>query len=167
MVFDRRRRRAKRAIDGGRTSEDRGFREVDGALCPTDAGRAAVLRETALGLVGAACAATPHPALLRNATFSRKGRGTRATSPSSVGFADIFSPRAGRRGRRSPLPRPPRAAGAFAGAGGDEQFAEFVALFVDRGDHQPHRHANIDQRRLGKLQARFDRFRHGVADASS
>ena len=65
----------------------------------------------------------------------------------------------------SGAPRSARRARPLRRAGGDEQFAVFVALLVDRGDHQAHRHADIDQHRLGELQARLDRFRHRVGDA--
>ena len=36
---------------------------------------------------------------------------------------------------------------------------------MDRGDHQPHRHADIHERGLGQLQAGFNRLGNGVAGA--
>ena len=45
--------------------------------------------------------------------------------------------------------------------------ADLVALFVDRGDHRPGRHAQSDQRRFGELQARFDGLRHGIGGAEA
>ena len=39
---------------------------------------------------------------------------------------------------------------------------DLIALFVNRGDGEPGRHAQSDQGRFGKLQARFDRLGHGV-----
>jgi hypothetical protein len=75
-----RRLRRSKTIDGGKTSETTGFREVDGALCRAGAGRA--VAAPGLSTIGSVQrvgvgAPTPHPALLRNATFSRareKGR---------------------------------------------------------------------------------------------
>ena len=61
-------------------------------------------------------------------------------------------------------PRPARGTRALGGARREQDFADFVALFVDRGDHQPHRHADVDEQRLGELQARLDGFRHRVGD---
>src|SRR5271169_3056191 len=43
--------------------------------------------------------------------------------------------------------------------------ADLVALFVDRGDRRPHGDAEGDERRLRKLQARFDRLGHGIGGA--
>src|SRR3712207_8193177 len=37
-----------------------------------------------------------------------------------------------------------------------------VALLVNGGDHQPHRHADVDQHRLRQLQARLDRLGHRI-----
>ena len=39
--------------------------------------------------------------------------------------------------------------------------AELVALFVNRGDHETHGNADIDEQGFGQLQARFDRLGHG------
>jgi len=39
---------------------------------------------------------------------------------------------------------------------------DFVALFVDGGNRQPSRYPQSHERRLGKLQARFDGFRNGI-----
>ena len=43
--------------------------------------------------------------------------------------------------------------------------AQFSPLFVDRGNDEAHRHAKIHKDGLGKLQARFDRFRHRIGHA--
>ena len=66
-------------------------------------------------------------------------------------------PRRGPRVRARPLRR----------AGGGQDLAELVPLLVDRGDDQTHRHADIDQHRLGELQARLDRLGRRVARARS
>ena len=63
---------------------------------------------------------------------------------------------------------PPCANGAALAGGpvrGHQQSAVFIALFMDRGDHQPHRHADIHERGLGQLQAGFNRLGNGVAGA--
>jgi hypothetical protein len=46
---------------------------------------------------------------------------------------------------------------------GHDLLAELVALLVDRGDHRPHRHTQIDQHGFGKLKRAFECFGHGVA----
>ena len=43
--------------------------------------------------------------------------------------------------------------------------AQLGALLVDRGDHRAHRHAEIDQHRLRKLQRGFERLGHRVGRA--
>ena len=43
--------------------------------------------------------------------------------------------------------------------------AQLGALLVDRGDHRAHRHAEIDQHRLGQLQRGFERLGHRVGGA--
>jgi len=73
-----RRLRRSKTIDGGKTSETTGFREVDGALCRAGAGRA--VAAPGLSTIGSVQrvgvgAPTPDPALLRNATFSPQAHG--------------------------------------------------------------------------------------------
>ena len=43
--------------------------------------------------------------------------------------------------------------------------AQLGALLVDRGDHRAHRHAEVDQHRLGQLQRGFERLGHRVGRA--
>ena len=131
-----RRRRRSKTIDGGKTSETRRFREVDGALRRAGAGRAhcgdkadcadnrpaphlsasptsspRVRGEGACGrrLLPLAQRAAPHLSASPTSSPRARGEGAHdrgharsgaASRPSSVGFADIFSPRAGRRGAR-------------------------------------------------------------------
>src|SRR5687767_8376698 len=40
-------------------------------------------------------------------------------------------------------------------AGGHYLVPQVRALLVNRGDHRPHRHADVDQHRLGQLQRRL------------
>ena len=47
---------------------------------------------------------------------------------------------------------------------GLQSLAIIVALGMDRGDHQAHRYAYIDQSRFRQLRARFDRLGHRVGD---
>jgi hypothetical protein len=54
MAVGRRRRRAKRAIDSRKTSETRGFHEVDGAPCRTAAKAAVALARSDIALIKAA-----------------------------------------------------------------------------------------------------------------
>ena len=48
-----------------------------------------------------------------------------------------------------------------------EGLAKLIATFVDRGEHQAHGHAQIDQSVFGELQTGLGRLRHGVGDAQS
>ena len=91
MARLRARLRRWKTIDGGKTSEKRGFHAMDGAL------RRSARSHTICGAaaIGAACAARL-PGLHRGERGRLRGQ---SPGPSSVGFADIFSPRAGRRRR--------------------------------------------------------------------
>ena len=175
MVFDRRGRRAigrretpvfRRAMrapfDGGKTSEKRGLHAVDGALCPTGAGRG-LLRPKGARLYRRRVRGDPssgvsrHPRGFRPGAGSsprKRGEGRGARRPLILSASPTSSPRGrGKEARAARLPRPLHATGALGGAGGDEQLAEFVALLVDRGDHQPHRHAEYPPASLRKAAA--------------
>ena len=84
-----------RAIDGGKTSETRGFRDVDGALCRAGGGARTVDHQP--GSPSSALPRRPLICRLRRhlLPLGEKGGGAVATfvlsrraDPSSVGFAD-------------------------------------------------------------------------------
>src|SRR3984957_20445927 len=59
-------------------------------------------------------------------------------------------------------PRPARRAWAILRARRRQPLAKLVALLVDRGDDEAHRHADVDQHILGELQARLNRLWHRI-----
>jgi len=67
----------------------------------------------------------------------------------------------------SPRFRAPNAWEASLGARGDEQLAIGIAFFVDRRDDEDPWDSQIDEHRLGKLQARLEGFGHCVGTPRS
>ncbi|HEY0181857.1 MAG TPA: MFS transporter, partial [Rhodopila sp.] len=68
--------------------------------------------------------------------------------------------------RLQPVAQAPTAECAYLGVGRHrlDRSLKFRALFVDRGDDRPHRHAHVDQHRFRQLQTGLDGFRVGVRD---